>query len=487
MARKLLSSLLCLHALLLLTSCGGAYDPSAKFSPENLREDFRVLRESLEEAHPGLYRHASKPELDRLFSEAEGALGRPLDAGEFYRVLAPPVAAVRCGHTNVSLPDALREQDWTRAASFPLLVKIIGGRVFVWRDLTDRGGGLAGREVLSVNGVPAAAVVSTMLAATGGDGGIRTSRVKRIEGWNFVETLTPRTGLRAPFELEVAGADGARPERFRLEGVAAAALRQTWEAWFPQDGRPPRAAELELLDGGRVARMIVREFGGFVDDGQKRGLAEFYADAFRRLEAAGTRVLILDLRDNGGGDDRLGTLLLSHLLQEPFEHYRDITANETSFALGAGLFGTTRVRLPFKTERRADNLYHVLDYPGLGPSRPSAPTFSGKLYVLMNGGSFSTAAEVISQLFSRGRAEFIGEEAGGAYDGNNSGTIARVTLPNTRLVLTVPLMSYHLSVRPGPDSSRGVGPHHPVAYSIGDHLTGADKEMALALELARRE
>ena len=64
--------------------------------------------------------------------------------------------------------------------------------------------------------------------------------------------------------------------------------------------------------------MTVREFGGFVDDEQKRGLEGFYQDAFQQMAANRTKVLILDLRDNGGGDDRLGTLLLSYLLDQPF-------------------------------------------------------------------------------------------------------------------------------------------------------------------------
>ena len=485
--RKFLFPLICLPGIVFLASCLNAYDPSAKFTPDQLREDFEVLRRSLEEGQPGLYRHTDKGELDRLFSEAGRSLDRPLDVNEFYRVLAPLVAAVRCGHTNVSLPDVVKEQYGTRVPLLPLLIKIIDGRIFVWRDLADRGGRLAGKEILSINQLQAARLVPAMLAATGGDGNIQTSRVKRIEGWNFIEKLTPLTGAQSPFALTVLDPGGGRPEQISLEGADAPALRRNWEAWFPQDRRQPRAGEIEFIDDGNIARMALREFGGFTDDEQKRGLGEFFQDSFRQLAARKTKVLILDLRDNGGGDDRLGTLLLSHLLGRPFEHYKDIVANESSFSFGKGIFGATRIRLPYKTEKRGDGLQHVLDYPNLGVLQPSSPTFSGKLYVLMGGGSFSTTAEVISQLHSHRRAEFIGQEAGGAYDGNNSGTIAHLMLPNTRLTLQLPLMSYYLAVQGGADYSRGVMPDHPVSYSIGDYLADADKETALALELARRE
>lgn len=480
--------LICLFVIAFFGSCQRPYDLSTKFTPDQLIRDFRVLRQSLEGAQPGLYRQTSKNELDGAFSETEKSLDRPLDVFEFYRALTPLIAAIRCGHTNIQLPDFfVKEQDSPRVKSFPALVKIINGKVYIWRDLGDKNSGLAGREILSINKVAAAQIISTMLAATGGDGNIQTSRIERIEGWNFIKKLMPLAGLQPPFELTVSDPNNGRREQIRLDGVDIPTLGRNWETWFPRDRRPPRSGDLEFIDDGSVAVMTVREFGGFVDDKQSRGLEEFYRDAFRRMADKNTKTLILDLRDNNGGDDKLGVLLLRHLIGEPFTHYEDITARGTYFALGEGFTGTTRIRLPYGAEKRGDGLYHLIDYPNLGVLQPAGPTFSGKIYVLMNGGSFSTTAEVITQLHNHRRAVFIGEEDGGMYDGNNSGTIAVVTLPNTQLVLTVPLMSSRLSVNGGEDNSRGVRPDHPVEYSIDDYVANTDKEMAVALELARRE
>src|SRR5262249_41622227 len=67
--------------------------------PEKLREDFRILRSALEEGHPGIYRYTPKEVLDQRFDEAEKALDHPMNVYEFYRVVAPGVAALKCGHT----------------------------------------------------------------------------------------------------------------------------------------------------------------------------------------------------------------------------------------------------------------------------------------------------------------------------------------------------------------------------------------------------
>jgi hypothetical protein len=86
------------------------------------------------------------------------------------------------------------------------------------------------------------------------------------------------------------------------------------------------------------------------------------------------------------------------------------------------------------------------------------------------------------------RATFIGEESGGGYYGNTSGQGIDLTLPNTKVYVRIPLVSYYLAVGgyKAPAAYRGVLPDHPIRYSIEDLLAGKDKELAKALELARQ-
>jgi hypothetical protein len=103
----------------------------------------------------------------------------------------------------------------------------------------------------------------------------------------------------------------------------------------------------------------------------------------------------------------------------------------------------------------------------------------------MNGDCASTTAEFPSLAHFHRRATFIGEESGGAYRGNTSGAVPAVTLPSTKLTLYVPLVSYYLAVGYSSDPRRGVSPDYPAHYTIDELLKGSDKELALALALAR--
>jgi hypothetical protein len=58
-----------------------------------------------------------------------------------------------------------------------------------------------------------------------------------------------------------------------------------------------------------------------------------------------------------------------------------------------------------------------------------------------------------------------------------------VTLPNSKLRLRVPLVTYYLSVI-GMPKERSIPPDVAVHYTIQEQLSGIDKEMDLALRLA---
>src|SRR5207253_8434139 len=117
-------------------------------------------------------------------------------------------------------------------------------------------------------------------------------------------------------------------------------------------------------------------------------------------------------------------------------------------------------------ERQPSGKYRMVKHPNWGLQQPSQPAFTGKVYILINGNSFSTTSEFLSHAHAHKRATFIGEESGGGYYGNTSGPGAFLTLPNTRLQAYVPLMTYYMAVRDYKAASHGVVPDYPVPYTI---------------------
>ena len=100
----------------------------------------------------------------------------------------------------------------------------------------------------------------------------------------------------------------------------------------------------------------------------------------------------------------------------------------------------------------------------------------------LDGGTFSTAADVTAVLRSLNRATFVGEESAGAYVGNTSGLNALVVLPNSRLRTSVQMYGYVNAVKPAA-SGRGTIPDYVVPRTTSDILRGADEGIVKAIEI----
>ncbi len=454
-----------------------------RFSPAQLREDFAIARHAFEEAHPGLNRFTPKPAMDRVFAAAEKHLDRPMSARELYRVLAPVVAAIHCGHSRVEVPDTLvRELNTTRRL-LPLQVRVLDGRVWVFRDLATDDERYAGCELASVNGHPAARLLATILMATPTDGFGQTRGPQTLRGFRFAGMLERIYGFDGDYDVELRDASGG-VDRVHMAGATVPAMSERLQARHPADLAPPRIGEFELLDGGQIARLKLRGFYGTVDDSGKVDVRAFFRQSFEAMRDHGTKSLILDLRDNGGGEDELGRILLSYLVDKPFRYYDDLVLNARGFSFARYTARVDSIPANLVT-KGADGKYHCTGHPNWGIQQPIEPRFAGRVFVLMNGASFSTTCEFLSHLRDLGRATFIGEESGGAYVGNTSGGLAQVILPNTHVQVGVPLMRYDLAVAAARPFGRGILPDVPVHTTISDLLAGTDRDLEKALELAR--
>ena len=76
-------------------------DISFQYTAEELKEDFNQFRRIIERKTARFY---TKPdELEKNLNEAEKSIDRPMTELEFYRLIAPIVADLRCGHSFLSV------------------------------------------------------------------------------------------------------------------------------------------------------------------------------------------------------------------------------------------------------------------------------------------------------------------------------------------------------------------------------------------------
>lgn len=466
-------------------SAAHAAEASAVFQSDQLRTDFKIVRQALNEAHPDLYRYTSKEKMDHEWNRAGDSLSGPMNALEFYRVLAPLIALVRDGHMGLSLPNNVEEQ-LVQSPILPFGVRMVGRTPYVFRDFSGQVATRAGREIVSINGVAASKLVEAMLAVVTADGDGESARRLSL-GERFAGNIVKICDLHAPYQVVLRDPKSKQTETNRLDGLVSGSLYKLWRSKWPDDievrmERPP--SELEFIDNGAIARMRIPGWGSSEEDAKRRDLRNFFEHAFEEFAARKTRALIIDVRNNGGGEDEVAQILASHLIQKPFRYYRDIVLKGISF----NFYKYVTAPDPIPTDlvaRGTDGRFHFTGHPSMGLKSPREPGFGGALFLLMNGGSFSTSTEFLAAIRSHRPATFIGEESSGAYGGNNSGFEPTMTLPATKLTLRIPLAAYYMDVTGPWPARRGVMPDVTTTYSIEEMLKGVDKEFETALSLAR--
>jgi cyclophilin family peptidyl-prolyl cis-trans isomerase len=243
---------------------------------------------------------------------------------------------------------------------------------------------------------------------------------------------------------------------------------------------PALPYRLEFLPG-QTARMTISSFW---EDAKGMSYKKFLTHSFSALQDSGTQSLILDLRDNEGGMDYRGALLMRYLTNSPFRYYDRLvatTGQKYSFANQARLPGFYNLRRRFLS-RTESGSYIWKHSRGLKTQKPMKEAYLAPTYVLINGASFSVTAEFAAVAHHLGRAVFIGEETGGAYNGNNSGSFVIITLPNSRLNVGIPMLAYYTAVG-SPWPGHGVMPDYHVVPDTGDILSSNDPVMDFALKL----
>jgi hypothetical protein len=131
------------------------------------------------------------------------------------------------------------------------------------------------------------------------------------------------------------------------------------------------------------------------------------------------------------------------------------------------------------------NNYAFADNLKLKPSKQDV--FKGKLYVLMNGICFSSAADLISDIKKTRKAVFIEEESGGTFEGPTGGDNIVIELPNSKIMVRMsPNIQIGYLYQKHP-TGRGVLPDYRTSYTIQQLIEGKDLELELAIRLIKEK
>ena len=457
-----------------------AFDPRKTYPAEALKADLTLLWDMLEEGHGGFDRYTPADALKKSFDAAGRRLAGPVTEFDFYTGLLPLIAAIKDGHTQLRLSPAAAAYLDAQPVHFPFGLRFLRDRAYIFRNLSSDASVKEGAELLSIDGTAIMDIVSALLPLVPSDAGIRTARLRRLEyPAVFGRLLALRFGRQESFRLRLQPLSGKEIEEITVRGITSSDIVRLLRERYPATVK--RRPTYELAFRGSTAVLTIRSFGDDPDSGRPR-YREFLEGAYRSIVEKKAPSLIIDLRDNGGGHDEYAKLLFAHVMDRPFLYYWALETKKNDYDLFKFTNETAQGReeLAKQAKKNARGWFDVIGHPNSGLQKPEEPRFTGRVAILIDGGSFSATGETTSLFHYYKKAVFFGEECGSGYYGNTSGYMVLATLPNTGIQVRIPLVLYTMAVD-GYPKDRGIVPDVPVTPTIEDLLAGRDPVMERAL------
>ena len=507
-------SILILSIILLFSNCTSIQKHNAhlerQISENDLKSDVDYIYNRLQKMHPKLYWYISKEKLDYKFDSLKSTISQPMKTFDFYQKLAPIIKTIGQGHLGV-IPfskqyskNEIKSRTKRGVGPFSQFeFELIDSKIYVVKNKSFNKNIKIGTELTAINNQNLINLTVKYKNWFASDG-FNTTFLNRRVGRNFYNYYVYQNGVQDSVTFNFKYKDSTnqvlikrgivdsikldvnkKPIKIIVDKAKRKATKKRNDIFGYNKEKKIYNRNLHFLE--KDSSVAVIKINGF----QLGDYETFYENSFKRISELKSKTLIIDLRDNGGG--RLSEIahLYSYLATEPFIFSdKSQVVSKTSFLANINYFKGTPLYLKplyaiaapvfypilyFKTHKAADGTYY-LSSRNEKIQQPNENNFKGKIYVLINGGSFSASSIISSNLKGSKRAFFVGEETGGAYNGTVAGQMPIVMLPKSKIGVKIGLLAciphYKTEV-----FGHGIYPDKEIIPTIQDRINQIDPEM----------
>jgi len=431
------------------------------YQPSDLKKDINWVQTTLEREHPNLYLYISKKKLDYKFDSLRKTIVKPLTPIALYVKLLHVISSIGDGHLKIELDHAKLTPQDIAILKKPLLQHpiyqfdyfVTGNRLFIAKNISADLAILKGTEILSINHVSAARLIDSLNGYITADGYNTTFKRYLM---NHSGLFAERYRFLFPEQkgLDILLESSGNRWAIKLEAQQKKAFDSIGVAMLPS------AEYKRSTVDSNIAYIKLRHFNIGPEYGG-------YQDIFADIQKRKLKTLVIDLRGNPGGNLVWPARFYSHLIDSPKYFYRlpeEIKKQKQ-------LYNEKKIRVWVdKMSRSAFEL--IMPHPF---------TFKGKIYVLIDGGTFSAGSLLAANLKALKNVTFVGEETGGSKNVWTALTLKSLSLPTSQLLLrygTLPAFFGDITRIDG----RGLMPDVEITYQIEDELAAKDLELDWVLK-----
>lgn len=463
----------------------GEIKPVTSLTKEQAKEDFLIYIDALKEEYPGLYNVVTKEELEQYVTKTVAQIDRNngnLDFDQFWSIMRGAVAKIHDSH--ISLYPPMWNNTQNRSIYKP---KIMSGWIndtLICTNAIKEYEHLIGRQIVSVNGIAADSMKKIVTITSN-----ISSYDAKVE--QYVDYYLATVGFFNFFSKPY-GSDNYDMTVEFIDGQKHAIKGDLIKRGSPYMGDRTNFYGTNL----HKDRFLLKELN---DSTAYIGLSTFALNQVQVEEIAAfidsvsdKKHLIIDVRNNNGGEDKVIGKLFSYIAGEPMVLNGYSKVNKTgvyeSFKYSTNHFGLTDgIFSDYKQEQGKEG-YYLRSESGNIFTPDSTINYKGKIYVLTNENSISAATLFPALVVRNHRGVIVGRETRTAYHFMNALKFDDVKLPHSTITITIPLVETYFDaiVNDRVPFGRGVVPDYFVPLTL-DELTfkNGDAILNYTLELIR--
>ncbi len=452
--------------------------------PEALQADLEAIVALHERTSPNPYLRVSKESIRALADKLKASIDRPMTRREFLPVVMELQAGYRSDHYGQGVPHEDLEAALARGERLlPFRAEPRDDQLIVVAVAEGERAIEPGDTIARIGGVSAADHLARLRALVPDE----TARYRDTQVRERYRTLAWAAGVTLPTQVEVIRADGSR-RTVTVEGVGDGARKSERTAATggsvnthgepPHEvlvnsppfralllpGKPPAAAPVALIEFPTMSGSLGSQWDKFLDQ------------AIAAINERGAAGLIVDIRENGGGNSALGDALLARINDRPYRMasrivWRKSADSDELFRMSTKpTWRWLMFALPlFVPDYSALKQGEDLTLEPRVASRPRVePRFEGPTSLLIGERTFSSAMMLADAARTYDLMLTVGQPTGGVP--NELGDIGPFKLPNSRIVVS---FSQKMFIRASGDASDlgPVRPHIEVAPVAGKDAT----------------
>lgn len=453
-------------------------------SIEQLNEDFKIFETTLREIHPGLYTFIAKDSLDEVFSAAREKLSREMTKPEFFRILSGLISSIYDEHTGVDFSYKYADLE----KFLPFKVRWVNRTPYIQKNLLGNKNLVVGSEIISINGRDPRQIYSEILRYYPN---FMTDSSLEYDVYSLHFDYLYASFFEQPDSFTVVAINPGSQKQYTVKTPCL--LRSDTAHFIPLqtfardfvDTDP--CYKFKAEDG-----VAIMKISSFTPD--CANFDSLLKSDFQFIRENKISDLIIDLRYNRGGDPMYGATLLTYLYSKPFRIFDSLGATLTRIPTyrqytdtSEFYFGDWKNTLSAiaQLQSHQKNLYTSFRDSVFNP-QPAQ--FTGHTYLLVNSDIHSGASITAALLDYYANPLIIGTPVCGPYNSGCALEEVYLTLPNSQLGITIPLIYYHYNVPSGLyPYKKGISPDIFIRPGITDIVQRKDLVLDTTLSLIKNK